>query len=154
MKAAVIAGRLEEISLEGGEIERMELPLEISVWRELADWAAAGCGAFYCAMDTEADVLCGELLWAEKQTVRPALRLICAATTGVFPRQSGEQWRARRRELMESADEIVVFPRAAGQFQAQRYVIEQADRVLVLHDGSPESSTAFAAAYTVRKTAL
>ena len=52
--------------------------LQTLVWKEIIRYIDAGCKTFYCGAARGADIMCGEIILAEKATGHADVQLICA----------------------------------------------------------------------------
>ena len=123
---------------------------ELVLWKVIDQSIAAGYDTFYCGGARGVDLVCGEIIAANKLSGLRYLKLICAIP---FKQQADKWsylWRLRYQEVLKAADRIkLISPEYhRGCYHARnRYMVDNADRVIAVYDGSSSGGTAYTVDY-------
>ena len=79
---------------------------ELILWKEIGRCIDEGYDTFYCGGARGADIVCGEIIAAEKMTKSPHIQLICAIPYKEQADRWGWMWRTRYIDLLRAADKI------------------------------------------------
>lgn len=108
---------------------------------------------FYCGMAMGTDIIAGELT-AALRCQFPELRLIAVLPFAGQCRGWPENWQRRWRALLSQADERVVLAQSyqQGCYQTRnRYMVDRAQRVIAVYDGSRKGGTFSTLCYARRQ---
>ena len=127
--------------------------LRLRLQQRIIQAISEGYTIFYCGMALGTDIIAGELVVSLRQQY-PELQLIAVIP---FPEQSRgwpQSWRTRWNRLMRRADEkVILYPRfVRGCYHARnRYMVDHAEKVIAVYDGSQEGGTHMTITYARRK---
>lgn len=116
--------------------------------------ASAGCRTFISGCGKGVDIICGELVLALKERKLVDARLVCVLPFRGFEKRLGEPWTQRCEMLMRAADEVIVLGEnyARGCFHRRnRYMVDHAEHVIAVYDGSETGGTAYTVQYAARQ---
>ena len=150
MRVAFTGHRPEQLNMMRNELSKSGQALQDLIWREVRKQEKAGADTFLCGAARGADIICGEIVLAEKHTTDPQLKLICAIPfRGQADRWSPE-WKLRYRELLRGADRIV---QLCEQYQRDcfhirnRYLVDNCDVLIAIYNGGDTGGTAYTVKY-------
>jgi len=69
---------------------------ELILWKEIGRCIDEGYDTFYCGGARGADIVCGEIIIAEKMTKSPHIQLVCAIPYKEQADRWGWMWRTAR----------------------------------------------------------
>ena len=103
-----------------------------------------------CGGAKGADIICGELILAEKQTANPQLTLICAIPFREHAERWSFDWKLRYHELLKGADKIVpvcdTYQRGCFHIR-NRYLVDNCDLLIAIYNGEDKGGTAYTVNY-------
>ena len=109
-----------------------------------------GADTFLCGGAKGADIICGELILAEKQTTNPQLTLICAIPFREHAERWSFDWKLRYHELLKGADKIVqvcdTYQRGCFHIR-NRYLVDNCDLLIAIYNGEDKGGTAYTVNY-------
>lgn len=117
---------------------------------EVVDRASQGYEIFYCGAARGSDILFGEQVLQVRNTAYPAIRLICVIPHENQAENWPESWRDRYFHLLEQAnDEVLISTRyTRGCYhQRNRYMVDRANALLAVFNGTPKGGTAYTVEY-------
>jgi len=155
-RAVAFTGHRPESLLFGENEQSVEgILIKAMLLTEIIDRASKGYDTFYCGAARGSDILFGEqVLWV-KTTMYPAIRLICVVPHQEQARGWSETWRERYSDLLEHAsDEVLISARYTRDcyHRRNRYMVDHADVLLAVYNGSHTGGTAYTVTYA-RKAA-
>ena len=107
MRVAFTGHRPEQLNIQQDGLSQSGQALQDLIWREIWTQEKAGADTFLCGAARGADIMCGELVLAEKQTTDLRLKLICAIPFREQAERWSFEWKLRYRELLKEADQVV-----------------------------------------------
>lgn len=149
MRVAFTGHRPEQLHVQRNIMSKPGQKLQDFIWQEIWRQEKAGADTFLCGAARGADIICGEIILAEKQSTDPHLKLICVIP---FREQADKwtfEWKLRYRELLKGADRIV---QVCDEYQRgclhirNRYLVDNCDVLVAIYNGTDKGGTA----YTVR----
>lgn len=150
-KAVAFTGHRPEALPFGADMDSDSYyDFELVLWKVIDQSIAAGYDTFYCGGARGVDLVCGEIIAANKLSGLRYLKLICAIP---FKQQADKWsylWRLRYQEVLKAADRIkLISPEYhRGCYHARnRYMVDNADRVIAVYDGSSSGGTAYTVDY-------
>lgn len=154
-RAIAFTGHRPE-SLPFGENEQnaQGILLKAMLLTEIIDRASKGYDTFYCGAARGSDILFGEQVIWVKATMYPAIRLICVVPHEEQARGWSESWRERYFDLLEHAsDEVLISAHYTRDcyHRRNRYMVDHADALLAVYNGSHTGGTAYTVAYAWKK---
>ena len=70
MRVAFTGHRPEQLNIQQDELSQFGQALQDLIWQEIWTQEKAGADTFLCGAAKGADIMCGELILAEKQTTK------------------------------------------------------------------------------------
>ena len=128
--------------------------LQKLIWQEVLRYIKAGYNTFYCGAARGADMLCGEIILAEKETDHPELKLICAIPFKEQARGWGIMEKMQYRELLMRSDRVVQVCDSyqRGCYHARnRYMVDNSDVLIAIYNGEPKGGTAYTVNYARKR---
>ncbi|MGX8706963.1 MAG: SLOG family protein, partial [bacterium] len=104
MRVAFTGHRPEQLNIQGNELSKSEPVLREAILREVRALENAGADTFLCGAAKGADIICGEIILAEKKNTTLQLQLICAIPFREQAKKWSSEWKLRYRELLKGAD--------------------------------------------------
>lgn len=154
-KALAFTGhRPESLPFGENELSPACIRLKAMLLTEIMDRASQGYGIFYCGAARGSDIIFGKLVLLAKATEYPNIRLICVVPHEEQARSWSERWRDRYYGLLEQADEMVLLSTryTSGCYHRRnRFMVDRADVLIAVHDGSYTGGTAYTVEYARRK---
>lgn len=150
MRVAFTGHRPGQLNIDGDERSERGQMLRRMIRREIAGMIKAGADTFLCGAAMGADIICGELVLAEKQTRHPELKLVCAIPFKEQADRWPTDWKERYRQLLKGADGIV---HVCDSYQngcyhiRNRYLVDHADTILAIYNGMGRGGTAYTVEY-------
>ena len=150
MRVAFTGHRPEQLNFWRDELSKPGQALQDLIWREVSIQEKAGADTFLCGAARGADIICGEIILAEKQTTAPHLKLICAIP---FREQADRwtfEWKHRYHALLKGADKIV---QVCDEYQRgcfhirNRYLVNNCDLLIAIYNGGDKGGTAYTVKY-------
>ena len=124
--------------------------LQLRLWKEIYARMEQGYDTFLCGAARGTDIMCGEIVLAEKETAHPNVKLICAIPFREQARRWEILWRMRHYELLRGADKVVLlcdsYQRGCYHLR-NRYMVDNADLLIAVYNGSPKGGTAYTINY-------
>ncbi len=128
--------------------------LQKAVWKEIQRYVNAGYSTFYCGAARGADILCGEIILAEKETGHSELKLICAVPF----KEQAKGWDTKEKlqyyELLRRSDRIVQVCdsyRRGCYHTRNRYMVDNSDVLIAIYNGELRGGTAYTVNYARMK---
>ncbi len=124
--------------------------LEQMVWSEIYQRMEIGYDTFYCGAARGTDIMCGEIVLAEKETMHPHVKLICAIPFKEQAQSWSVTWRMRYRDLLRGADKIIQTSESyhRGCYHVRnRYMVDNADTLIAIYNGASNGGTAYTVKY-------
>lgn len=155
MPALCFTGHRPE-SLPFGENEQSIecLLLKAMLLDEIMRRAERGYGTFYCGAARGMDLIFGHQVLLVKALEYPKIKLVCVIPHEEQAKGWPEAWRDRYFKLLEQADDMVLISHryARDCYQRRnRYMVDHADAVLSVTNGSGQGGTAYTVAYAKRQ---
>ena len=124
--------------------------LQTLVWKEIIRYIDAGCKTFYCGAARGADIMCGEIILAEKTTKHPDIQLICAIPFREQAHSWEDLWKMRYYDLLRDSDRIVQlcdnYQRGCYHIR-NRYMVDNCDILIAIYNGETKGGTAYTVNY-------
>ena len=135
MRVAFTGHRPEQVNIQQDELSQAGQALQDLIWQEIWTQEKAGADTFLCGGAKGADIICGELILAEKQTTNPQLTLICAIPFREHAERWSFDWKLRYHELLKGADKIVqvcdTYQRGCFHIR-NRYLVDNCDLLIAM----------------------
>jgi len=120
------------------------------LWKEIDRCIDEGYDTFYCGGARGADIVCGEIIVAEKLTKHPNIQLICAIPYKEQADRWGWMWKTRYLELLGASDKIkqlcVGYQRGCFHIR-NRYMVDNCDLLIAIYNGEGKGGTAYTVKY-------
>lgn len=127
---------------------------QIVLWNEIRRRMDEGYNTFYCGGARGIDLLCGEIVLAEKQTQHPNVRLICAIPYEKQAERWSLMWKLRYDEVLRGADKVEqlcsVYRRDCFHIR-NRYMVDACDLLIAVYNGKAEGGTAYTINYAIKQ---
>ena len=154
MRVAFTGHRPEQLNIQQDELSQSGQALQDLIWREIWTQEKAGADTFLCGAAKGADIMCGELILAEKQTTDPQIKLICAIPFREQADRWSFEWKLRYRELLKEADQVVQVCDSyqRGCFHIRnRYLVDNCDLLIAIYNGEGKGGTAYTVNYAMKQ---
>ena len=128
--------------------------LQKAIWKEVQRYVNVGYITFYCGAARGADMMCGEIILAEKETGRSDLQLVCAVPFREQARSWDPMEKLQYYELLRQSDRIVQVCDSyrRGCYHARnRYMVDNSDVLIAIFNGDPKGGTAYTVNYARKK---
>ena len=150
MRVAFTGHRPEQLNIQQDGLSQSGQALQDLIWQEIWTQEKAGADTFLCGGAKGADIICGELILAEKQTTNPQLTLICAIPFREHAERWSFDWKLRYHELLKGADKIVqvcdTYQRGCFHIR-NRYLVDNCDLLIAIYNGEDKGGTAYTVNY-------
>lgn len=124
------------------------------IFMEVARCIDEGCDTFYCGAARGADIICGECVMELRESSELNVRLVCVIPFRDQAVGWSDIWKMRYWRLRRNADQNIQlgdeFKRGCFQIR-NRYMVDQADCVLAIYNGSGQGGTAYTVEYAKKK---
>ena len=123
---------------------------ELILWKEIRRCMDEGYDTFYCGGARGVDIVCGEIVIAEKLSKHPDIRLVCAIPYREQAEKWGWMWRTRYLDLLRAADKI---EQMCSNYQRgcyhmrNRYMVDNCDLLIAIYNGENKGGTAYTVNY-------
>ena len=123
---------------------------ELILWKEIRRCMDEGYDTFYCGGARGVDIVCGEIVIAEKLSKHPDIRLVCAIPYREQAEKWGWMWRTRYLDLLRAADKI---EQMCSNYQRgcyhmrNRYMVDNCDLLIAIYNGENNGGTAYTVNY-------
>lgn len=154
MRLAFTGHRPESLPYGENELSAMGIAVKAMLLTEIMDSAAKGCDTYYAGCARGGDLLFAEQVLLVKATEYPDIRLISVVPHEGQANSWSEAWRDRYFRVLElSSDVVTLSPRYTRDCYhvRNRYMVDHADTLLALYNGSPTGGTAYTVNYARQK---
>lgn len=127
---------------------------EILLWHEICSRIESGYDTFYCGVARGIDIICGEIVLAEKSNRNPDLKLICVIPFKEQAQSWNTHWKKRYFDILGQADKVV---QVSGSywpgcyFARNRYMEDNCDLVIAVYNGKEKGGTAYTINYALQQ---
>ncbi len=127
---------------------------QIVLWDEISRRMDEGYDTFYCGGARGIDLLCGEIVLAEKMTRHSNVRLICAIPYKEQAERWGWMWKQRYYDVLRGADGI---KQVCNGYQREcfhvrdRYMVDSCDLLIAVYNGQEKGGTAYTVNYAMKQ---
>lgn len=154
MILAFTSHRLEDLPFGENELSAECIKLKVMLLDEIIGRVAQGYDTFYCGAARGMDIIFGRQVLLVKALEHPQIKLICVVPHEEQANGWPEPWRERYFRLLEQSDDMVLISNRCtrdGHHRSSRYVMDHADALLAVYDGSGHGDTAYAVAYALEQ---
>ena len=123
---------------------------ETTLRKEIVHCMDEGYNTFYCGGARGADIVCGEIVIAEKRTNHPKVHLVCAIPSRGQADLWSWRWKQRYLNLLREADTI---KQLCEEYQRgcyhirNRYMVDNCDLLIAIYNGEGKGGTAYTVNY-------
>lgn len=154
MNVAFTGHRPESLPYGDGGQDTAYCRMKELLLREIKYWASQGCETFYGGVARGMDIVFGEQVLLAKQQGHPGIKLV-----GVIPFEEqaatwSEAWRSRYFSLMSKSDDEVLISAHYTKdcyHRRNRYMVDNADVLIAVYNGSDSGGTAYTVRYANQK---
>lgn len=154
MRVAFTGHRPEQLNIQGNDLSTSEHALRDAILSEIRALEKAGADIFLCGAAKGADIICGEIILAEKKTSALPLQLICAIPFRNQAKKWSSEWKLRYQKLLEGADSIVPvcdeFQRGCFHIR-NRYLVDNCDVLIAIYNGGGGGGTSYTVKYAMKQ---
>ena len=154
MTIAFTGHRPEGLPFGDNEICEQCRMLKKMLWVEIKRRIGMGYDTFYCGAARGSDIICGELVLLMQPRVSVNLKLICVTPFKEQARGWSEQCQKRYERLLQNAFQVVQLSEHYyhGCYHTRdRYLVDHADTLLAVYNGSGRGGTAYTVGYAHEK---
>ncbi len=127
---------------------------QVILWNEISRRMDEGYDTFYCGGARGIDLLCGEIVLAERMTRHPDVKLICAIPYKEQAERWGWMWKQRYYDVLRGADSI---KQICDGYQWEcfhirnRYMVDSCDLLIAVYNGQEKGGTAYTVNYAMKQ---
>ena len=124
--------------------------LEQATLGAILDYARQGYDIFYTGCACGADLICAEAVLSARETDPLDLRLVCVVPFVGQERSWSNDWQTRYANVLSCADETIYLSDRYFRgcyHQRNRYLVDHADLMIALYNGSDKGGTAYTLHY-------
>ena len=146
--------RPESLPLGENELTASAIRIKALLADEIMRCAAQGYDTFLAGGARGGDILFAEQVLLVEGLEYPNLRLITVVPHEGQANNWAEAWRERYFRILEYSYDVVTLSAhySSGCYHARnRYLVDHADSVLALYNGTPTGGTAYTAKYTYQR---
>lgn len=151
MHAVAFTGhRPESLSYNIESSFDMLIKLTPQIQKEIRKSILAGCITFYCGAAQGADIVCGEIVIAEKAAGHPEIQLICVIPFKEQANNWKEPWKTRYNHLLNNTDRVICINDTyqKGCYQIRnRYLVDHCSTLIAIYNGKSTGGTAYTVNY-------
>lgn len=154
MKLAFTGHRPESLPFGENELTASAIRIKVLLANEIMRCAAQGYDTFLAGGARGGDILFAEQVLLVKGLEYPNLRLITVIPHEGQANSWTEAWRERYFRILEYSYDVVTLSThySSGCYHARnRYLVDHADTLLALYNGTPTGGTAYTVKYAYQR---
>jgi len=154
MRLAFTGHRPEMLPFGENELSAASIQMKTMILTEITDSVAMGCNVFLHGGARGGDLIFAEQVLLVKATEHPNIQLITVVPHEGQANSWSEAWRDRYFRVLELSSDVITL---AAHYTRDcyhvrnRYLVDNADKLLALYNGSPTGGTAYTAKYARQK---